>query len=431
MIPQKRSLERSNEYWERARGVIPCGTQTLSKGPDQFVRGVYPIYLARGQGSHVFDVDGNEYIDYPLALGAITLGYAYPAVVEAVRRQLEDGSIFTLMHPLEVELAEMLCALIPCAERVRFAKNGSDVTSAAVRVARAYTGREAIVHCGYHGWQDWYAVGTARDRGIPKALKALLYSFEMNRIDLLEELFTEHPGKIAAVILEHGVTPVEEGFFGRVKEVAHKNGALFIWDEVGTGFRYSLGGAQQYFGVTPDLACFGKGMANGMPLSALVGRREVMEVLEDNVFFSMTYGGETLSLAAAIATIREMTEKEVIPYLWTQGRKLQEGYNRLAAEVGVDTRCVGPAPRTAIVFRDRDGKESTEIKSLFMQECVKRGILFGAYVHISYSHTDEDIERTLSVCADALEIVKWALDEEAIDQYMEGEKVGVVFRSVR
>ncbi len=286
----------SEALWERAKRVIPAGTQTLSKGPDQFVFGATPMYLTSGQGSHVRDVDGNEYIDYPMALGPILLGYGYKSVVEAVVERMRKGTTFTLMHPLEVELAELLTEIIPCAEMVRFAKNGSDVTSAAVRVARGCTGRDHIAYSGYHGCQDWYAVTTPRNRGIPAATGELIHAFEYNRIETLTALFDEYPGQIAAVIMEvPGADPVinlgsRRNFLQDVAQLCKKHGALFILDEMVTGFRYSLGGAGELFDVVPDLACFGKGMGNGMAVSALVGKREFMSVL-DEVFFSMTFPG--------------------------------------------------------------------------------------------------------------------------------------------
>lgn len=430
MEVRQRDLTRSFDYWNRAQRLIPNGTQTLSKGPDQFVRGIYPIYLERGQGCHVFDVDGNEYIDYPMSLGPVILGHAYPATVEAIQRQLERGITFTLMHPLEVELAELICQCVPCAEMVRYAKNGSDATSAAIRVARAHTGREKVAHCGYHGWQDWYAIATPRDRGIPRALKDLIFTFKYNQIETLERIFAEQPGQVAAVILEQGAENPQDDFLGRVKELTHRHGAVLIFDEIVTGFRYALGGIQEYFGVVPDLACFGKAIANGMPLSVLVGRKEIMRTCEE-VFFSMTFGGEALSLAAAVATIREIREKEVIPYLWKMGRRWKEEFNGMARELGVNVECIGQGPRTSFVFRDGTGEESLEMRGLFLQETVKRGILFGGPIFMTYSHAQQDLDRTLEACEDALKILRRALNEGDILRYMEGEVPQVVFRRIQ
>ena len=236
-----RSLAKSREYFTRARHVIPSCTQTFSKGPTQFVQGVAPIFLQRGRGSHVWDVDGNEYIDYPMALGPIVLGYDDPDVLAAVRAQLADGVTFSLAHPLEVEVAETLAKIVPCAEMVRFGKNGSDATSGSVRAARAYTGRDVIACCGYHGWQDWYIGSTTRRRGVPAPICELTRTFVYNDLDSLERIFAECPGRVAAVILEPvGVVEPADDFLQRVAAVTHANGAVLIFDEIVTGFRLAL-----------------------------------------------------------------------------------------------------------------------------------------------------------------------------------------------
>jgi len=422
-----RPLCNSLALWERARRVIPCGTQTLSKAPSQFIYGVYPIYIARGLGSRVFDVDGNSYIDYPMGLGAILLGHAYPPVVEAICTQASRGSVFTLMHPLEVELAECLCDIIPCAEMVRFAKNGSDVTAAAVRLARAVTGREKVAYCGYHGWQDWYAITTMMKDGVPAALGELAFPFRYNEIETLEAIFEKNRGEVAAVIFEQGGEEPRDGFLQKVAALARSQGALLIWDEIVTGFRYALGGAQQYYGVTPDLACFGKGLANGMPLSALVGRRDLMKEF-DRVFFSMTFGGESVSLAAALATLGEVRSRDVIKYLWQLGEYWKQGFERLMQGTSVPVSLAGVPPRTGFVFGSACGYEAREIRSLFLQECVKRGVLFGVPIFISFSHSPQDIELTLDVVAQALAVVERAMKAGDLHERMEGEMAGEVFR---
>ncbi|MER3422660.1 MAG: aminotransferase [Nitrospiraceae bacterium] len=428
--PRSKELRRSYLLKEKAERLIPSCTQTFSKGPTQFVQGVAPVFLARAQGSHVWDVDENEYIDYAMALGPIILGYNYPTVTEAVMRQMESGTTFSLPHPLEVEVAELLCEVIPCAEMVRFGKNGSDATSGAVRVARAYTGRDIIACCGYHGWQDWYIGTTTRNRGVPEAVRRLTIPFEYNNIESLERIFAEHPGQVAAVIMEPiGVMGPQDNFLQKVRALTEREGALLIFDEVVTGFRLALGGAQEYFGVIPDLACFGKAMANGYPLAAIVGRREIMELF-DEVFFSFTFGGETLSLAAAKATITEMQRKNVVGHLWEQGMKLKDGYNTLAREFGVEryTECIGIPPRTVVVFRGEEGKESVVLKSLFQQECLKRGVLFTGSHNVCYSHSDADVEYTLRVYRTALEVLADAIKAGEVEQRLEGEPVQPVFR---
>ncbi|HEY3257492.1 MAG TPA: aminotransferase class III-fold pyridoxal phosphate-dependent enzyme, partial [Gemmatimonadaceae bacterium] len=375
-------------------------------------------------------VDGNEYIDYLMALGPIVLGYAYPATDEAVRRQLANGISFSLMHPLEVELAELLTEIIPCAEMVRFGKNGSDVTSGAVRLSRAVTGREVIAAGGYHGWQDWFIGTTSRNRGVPKAVRELTKSFRYNHLEDLERIFAEHRGQVAAVILEpiHGEEP-HEGFLQQVADLTRQEGAILIFDEVKTGFRFGLGGAQAHFGVTPDLACFGKAIANGMPLSALVGLRDVMKELEE-VFFSFTNGGETLSLAAAIATIQEMQREPVVEHIWREGKRLKDGFNEIARELELErmTHCYGLPPMTLVSFVDDNGKESIPLRSLFQQEVIRRGILFDDGHFICYSHSPEDIDETLDAYREALMIVRSAAEAGDVAARLEGEMIRPIFQ---
>jgi glutamate-1-semialdehyde aminotransferase/spore coat polysaccharide biosynthesis protein SpsF (cytidylyltransferase family) len=423
-------LDRSLQLKSRAERVIPSVTQTFSKGPTQFVQGVCPVFLSHGRGSHVWDVDGNEYIDYINALGPVILGYDYPPVTEAAMEQLKSGVSFSLPTALEVELAELLVSLIPCAEMVRFGKNGSDATSGAVRVARAWTGREVIACCGYHGWQDWSVGATTRNAGVPRSVAALTVPFRYNDLASLEQVFAAYPRQVAAVIMEPlGVTLPESGFLETVLEICRREGALLIFDEVVTGFRIALGGAQSHFGVTPDLACFGKAMANGFPLSAVVGRTDVMELF-DEVFFSLTFGGEAVSLAAALATIREMQEHDVVGHLWQLGATLKDGYNVLARELGLGgiTWCEGLPPHTVMRFEETELASGSVLRSLFQQEVVSRGILFLVGINTSYSHSESDVERTLRVFRAGLEKVAQAIDSGDPTKWLKGEPVRPVFR---
>lgn len=427
-MPRKQA--RSSAYLTRALKVIPSATQTFSKGRRAYVEGVGPAFVGRARGSHVWDVDGNEYIDYPMALGAVTLGHAYPAVNEAVTRQLAEGVSFSASHPLEVELAEALTEIIPGADMVRFGKNGSDATSGAVRAARAITGREVIACCGYHGWQDWYIATTTRAQGIPQAVRELTAPFGYNDLASLERVFAEHRGRVAAVIMEPvGVVAPAAGFLEGVRALAHREGALLIFDEIVTGFRLALGGAQEMLGVVPDLSCFGKGMGNGFPIAAVVGRRELMEVF-DSVFFSFTFGGEAASLAAALATVREMCDKAVIAHLWRQGQRLRDGFNGLAREAGLGrhAECVGFPPRTVISFADPSGGDPAVLKTLFLQESIKRGVLLGGGMNISFSHDDRDVETTLAVYQAALGVVADAVRAGDAARRLEGRVVEPVFR---
>ena len=302
-------IMKENLNWENAVRLMPRGTQTMSKCPDQFVDGVYPKFALKASGAYITCEDGDDYLDFMCGLGPVILGYNHETTNQAIRDQLNKGIIFSLPTYLEQELAQLIVDTVPCAEQVRFAKNGTDADLAAVRIARSHTGREHIAKCGYHGWGDWHAV-SLRDYGVPSTLKDLVHDFEYNNLNSLNEVLKNYD--CAAVIMEvQALTAPAPGFLEGVKRLCRTYGALLIFDEVVTGFRWDLGGAQKYYDVTPDLACFGKAMANGMPISAIAGKSEYMKEL-DHAFFSMTFGGECLSLAASIATIKELQHKEII-----------------------------------------------------------------------------------------------------------------------
>jgi len=280
---------KSNAFFKKVIKVIPLASQTFSKSCLQYVKGHAPLFAQQGKGALLTDIDGNTYVDMIGGLLPVVLGYQYKAVDDAIRKQLKKGIIFSLSSPLEYELAMLLKKHIPCAEMVRFGKNGSDATTGAIRVARAITGRDYVAVCGYHGWHDWYIGSTTRDLGVPLEVKKLTHKFVYNDTDSLKALLTKYPNKFAAVILEpENYEPPQNNFLRQVVDVAHQHGALAIFDEVITGFRWNLGGAQKYYGVTPDLALFGKAMANGYPISVVCGRKDVMESL-GNIFISSTF----------------------------------------------------------------------------------------------------------------------------------------------
>lgn len=423
------SIERSNELYERALKVQKPVTQTLAKGPGQFSNGLAPKYIAKGKGSHVWDVDGNEYIDFNSAIGPVSLGYCYPAVDEAIKQQLADGITFSLMHPLEVELSELVQQVIPNAEAVKIAKTGADVCSAAIRVARAFTGREKVFCCGYHGWHDWYIGITSRNAGIPEAIQNMTYTFEYNDIDAIKAALDD---TVAALILEPFIFEAPKpGFLQQLAEVCKANGTLLIFDEMWTGFRVALGGAQEYFVVKADLAVFSKACANGMPIALLTGRSDVMELFNSKVFSYTTFGGEALSLAACIATINELRDKNVPQYLDEKGALLKDGYNRIAIETGMDiyTRCVGFNCRSMVTFMPEAGN-GLEVKTLMQQEMIKRGVLWAGFHNMCFSHSDEDIEYTLSAYRDVLPVMKEAILSGNIKAYLKGEVLEAVFRKV-
>jgi glutamate-1-semialdehyde 2,1-aminomutase len=421
-------ITKSDELYKKALDLIPCVTQTLAKGPTQFIKGIAPKYLMRGKGSHVWDVDENEYIDFNMGIGPLSLGYSYDKVDEAIKKQLEDGITFSLMHPLEVEVAQLINKVVPNAESIRYSKTGADITSAAVRAARAYTGREKVLCCGYHGWHDWYISVTDRNKGIPEANKDLIFTFNYNDI---QSVIDSIDSETACVILEPFVfEEPKDNFLQKLKDVCTENGTLLIFDEMWTGFRIALGGAQEYFGVDADLACFSKAVANGMPIAILTGRKDVMQLFEKDVFFFTTFGGEALSLAAAKATIEEIRDKSVPAYLARQGKKLKDGYNKIVNELEIDySKCTGYDCRSIITFdAAKSGQNPLELKSLVQQEMIKRGILWGGFHNMSFSHSDEDVEYTLKAYQDVLPILKEAVNKQDVHGFLKGEPVEPVFR---
>lgn len=422
------SIEKSNELYNRALGLIPSVTQTLAKGPTQWINGVAPKYLVKGKGSHVWDVDANEYIDYMMGVGPLSLGYAYPKVDKAIRKQLEDGITFSMMHPLEVEVAEMMRDIIPNAEAVRYSKTGADATSAAVRLSRAYTGKNKILCCGYHGWHDWYIAVTARNHGIPEAVKAISFTFNYNDIDSVKNSIDDD---VAAIILEPVVfQEPKDNFLHKLADLCKEKGIVLIFDEMWTGFRMALGGAQEYFGIVPDLATYSKAVANGMPISILTGKKEIMQLADEDIFFYTTFGGEALSLAATKATIEELRDKNVPKFLNEQGAKLKNGYNLIAQKLGIDyTKAIGYNWRSMATFDEKAGDPLLQ-KSLMQQEMIKRGVLWQGFHNMSFSHSDTDVEYTLQALEESLTILKQSVEQKKLKEMLRGEPVQPVFRKV-
>ena len=425
-FPADPCIAASDALYARALPIIPGATQTLAKGPGQYVKGIAPKYLRRGQGARVWDVDGNEYLDLTMAVGPLVLGYGHPAVDEAIRVQLEDGIVFSQMHPLEVEVAERLCALLPGAEMVRFGKTGAEVTSAAVRLARAYTARRKVLCCGCHGWHDWYIGVTDRGLGVPHEVRDLTFTFGYNDLSSLLEAIDDDT---ACVILEPMTfEEPRDGFLAEVRRICDEWGAVLIFDEMWTGFRLALGGAQERFGVRADLACFSKAVANGMPLSVLTGGREVMRLLDREVFFYSTFGGEALSLAAARATLDVLVEEDVPARLDERGRGLRDRLNALARELGLPwLRCIGPGCRTLVTFGAEAG-DPLIVKSLLQQELVRRGVLWTGFHNLALAHGEAEIDRLLAAYRGALPVVAEAVTRGAPRAALRGEPVEPVFR---
>lgn len=422
--------KKSEIFLDRALSVIPLGSQTFSKSKTALPFGVSPFFVDRAKGSRMWDIDGNEYLDFVSALCCVTLGYCDPDIDAAVREQMNSGVTFSLPHRLETEVAELLVEMIPCAEKVRFAKNGTDATSGAIRVARAYTGRNRVAVCGYHGWQDWFIGSTARDLGVPAAVKDLTHAFAFNNIASLQQLLDAHPGEFAAVILEpmNAAYP-KDGFLEKVQQATRKHGALLVFDETITGFRYSNGGAQQEFGVTPDLATFGKGIANGYPLSALVGKSEYMKVVDD-IFFSGTFGGETLSLAAAKAVLLKLKREPVLQTMRVRGQKIIDGVNEIVAalDIGNVVSISGHPTWSFLAFREAAGFSPVQIKTLFIQEVFKRGVYTLGTHNLSYAHSDADVDELLACYREVFGLIARGVKEGTLAGLLECEPLPPLFK---
>ncbi|MBT4427829.1 MAG: aminotransferase class III-fold pyridoxal phosphate-dependent enzyme [Rhodospirillaceae bacterium] len=428
-VPEQRSYDASAEELAAAEKTIPLGAQTFSKSRVQFPVGAAPLFLTHGDGGRSWDVDGNEYVDLVNGLLSVSLGYRDPDVDAAIAAQLAEGISFSLATRLERQLAERLVECIPCAEKVRFGKNGSDATSAAVRLARAFTGRERIISCGYHGWQDWYIGATTRHKGVPDAVRALTHTVPYNDLDAVAGLLKEHPGEISALIMEPAnIVAPAPGYLAALRELLHKHGALLIIDEMITGFRFALGGAQTLFGVTPDLATFGKGMANGMPISAVVGRADIMAEMEE-IFFSSTFGGEALSLAASIATIDKMRREPVIETLWRSGEQLAEAVRGLISAHNLEDQISlqGFAPWMLVTTHDGPAASGQAIKTMLIYEMAARGVLSLGSHNISYAHTEEDMAHAAAAYDGAFATIRAALDSGDFETQMKTPPLVPVF----
>jgi glutamate-1-semialdehyde 2,1-aminomutase len=421
---------------EKAHRLIPGGCHTYAKGDDQYPA-IAPSFIVKGKGCHVWDLEGRNFIEYGMGLRSVTLGHAYEPVLAAVKDALEAGANFTRPAPIEVACAEALLDATKCGEQVKFSKDGSSVVTAAVKLARAYTGRDMVAACADHpffSYDDWWIGTTSLDGGIPSAFPALTAKFRYNDIDGLRALFDRFGARIACVVLEPARTQEPEaGFLESVRDLCSSRGAVLIFDEMITGFRWSLGGGQESYGVKADLSTFGKAMANGFSVSALVGRRDIMDLggagnPGKKVFLlSTTHGAETHALAAALRTIQIYQEEPVIEHLYRQGRRLREGIESTISELRLTPYfgLVGRPCNLVYETRDQSGEPSQLFRSLFMQELIKGGVLAPSFV-VSYAHDDGDIDRTIEVVSAALGVYRKALDEGA-EGYILGPSVTPVF----
>ncbi len=427
---------RSLELQERLRNVVPGGGHTYAKGPDQFPEHM-PGIIARGSGCRVWDVDGNEFIEYGMGLRAVTLGHAYAPVVEAVRDSLAIGTNFTRPAAIELECAELFLSLIHGAEMVKFTKDGSTALSAALKLARAHTGRVRAAICGDHpffSYDDWFIATTTMDGGIPESAYQETLRFPYNDVDALEVLFTQHGNELAALFLEPArLSEPRPGYLERLRALCTQHGVVLVFDEMITGFRWHLHGAQELYGVQPDLSTFGKALANGFALSALAGKRELMRLgartrAEENVFLlSTTHGAETPGLAAGIRTMQIYRDEPVIEHLHRQGDRLRTGLTQAAQRHGVQRQfeLFGRSCNLLFGTKDAADKPSQELRTLFLQETLKRGVLMPSLV-VSYSHRDEDVDQTIDAVDQALGIYARALSD-GVQGLLQGRPSRTVF----
>lgn len=437
-------------YSDRLHNVIPGGAHTYSRGDDQYPSNA-PQILSHGKGAYVFDPDGKKFLDYGMGLRAVTLGYDNEEVSDAAIAEIRKGNNLTRASLTELEAAELMIGLFPWAQQVKFAKNGSIVTTAAVKLARAYTGRKYVAMCAEHPfftYDDWFIGTTPMDKGIPEENKKLSLKFHYNNIASLEKLFAEHPGEIACVILEpatflspcagdgkiisspRACTDKSMSFLHQVQELCRKNGAVFVLDEMITGFRWDLHGAMKVYGIEPDLATFGKGMANGFALAALIGKKEIMDLGgirregEERVFLiSTTHGSEMSAFGAFIKTIEIYRREKVTDHLWSYGDKLISGFNKIAASLGIEKQfsAEGFACSPYYFTRDAEGNVSMPFRTLFAQEMIRNGVLM-PWVALSFSHRETELAHTLEAAEKALTVYRNALNE-GLEKYLESKQI--------
>ncbi|MFI7667146.1 glutamate-1-semialdehyde 2,1-aminomutase [Nocardia sp. NPDC049526] len=433
---RRNRFARSNELQARLHDLVPGGAHTYARGPDQYPEFMAPV-LVRGEGCRVWDADGNCYIEYGMGLRSVTLGHAYRPVLEAVTRAIADGVSFSRPTELELLAAQDFLSLTPGADMVKFAKNGSDATTAAVRLARAATGRTVIAVCDqpFFSVDDWFIGTTPMASGIPTEAVTGTMKFQYNDLPSLAAVL--NTGTVAAVVME-AATALNEpapGFLEGVRELCDRHRTLLIFDEMITGFRWSAGGAQAIYEVTPDLSCWGKAMGNGFPISALAGKREFMELGglrtdRDRVFLlSTTHGPESASLAAFRAVAHEYTTGDPIARMEHAGRLLADGVNAIAADLGIADYLQVLGRPSCLIFatRDPEGRPSQEFRTLFLQELLDRGVLGQSFV-TSAAHTEPDIDRTITACLEAASVYRKAIEQGTVDGLLEGRPVAPAIR---
>ncbi len=435
-------VEKSLALYEKALRLIPGGTQLVSRRPTRYAYGVSPIYAERAQGARFWDVDGNEYIDWVSGIGAILLGYAEPTLDAAVIEQIQAGTIYSINHSLEVEVAEELTRMIPCAEMVRYAKGGGEACAMAVRIARGVTGRDKVLFCGYHGWHDWYLaanLSTAGNlnqhlfpgiepTGVPRALAGTALPFPYGDVAALEQLLVQNRGEVAAVIMEplRSEAP-PDGYLAAVADIVRQHGAVLVFDEVSTGLRFAFGGAQEYVGVTPDIAVFAKSISNGYPFGVVVGKRDVMEPVS-RMFISSTYWSDTIGLRACLETLRLVRERNIPAQLWSFGEQLQTELQRVADASRLPVRCTGLAIHPHLAFDVTDPALQAQLATLYIQEMAKRGCHGYASFYLNAAQGEAELRQTVDAAGEVFDVMREALERNQVEQRLECSVQQEVFR---
>ena len=428
LTPMTRSFKKSTEHLIRAEASIPLGAQTFSKSRTQYPVGYSPLYVAKGKKAHLWDIDGNRFVDLVAALGAVSIGYCNRHIDNAVKKQMKSGVTFSLSSKLESEVAELLIELLPDAEMVRFAKNGSDVTSAAIRLARHITGKKFVVRSSYHGWHDWYIGSTTRNSGVPKEVSDLTLVLPFNDLKEAERIFHDHGHEISCLILEPiGADYPAAGYLPGLRNLCDRYGALLVFDEVVTGFRVSKAGAGPLFGTSPDLSCFGKGIANGYPLSAIVGKREFMKELTE-VFFSGTFGGETLSLAAAYQVLNFVKQGLIVERLEDIGLTLQKRIRSLITENSIEFLSLSGHPAWKFIKWNVESSQIDNVKTLFLQEMLQEGILILNTFNIMTSLSTRDLDKIEDAFAKVLPKLDYCIQSSDFERYLRAETIRPLFK---
>jgi glutamate-1-semialdehyde aminotransferase len=430
---KKRTIERSLALYARAKEIIPGAAQLISRRPTRAALGVSPIYAERAKGCRIWDVDGNEYIDWSSGVGPIILGYCDEVVDAAVSEQIKRGSVFSILEENQVLLAEELVRLIPSAEMVRFCKGGGEACTMAVRIARGITGKDKVLFCGYHGWHDWYLAANLSGEnlaghlfngidptGVPRALEGTSQPFAYGDIDSLEQLLVEYRGEVACIIMEpmRSEEP-PQGYLAQVRALADEHGVLLVFDEVSSGFRVALGGAQQYLGVTPDLSVFAKALSNGYPLGAVVGKRTYMAPSEQ-MFISSAYWDDAIGTAAALATLRELQRRDAVAHFMDIGALFKKEINEAAERVGLAAECYGTAAHPGIRFAIDDEMTLKKVQTLFIQENARGGAILATGIFLNCAHDEEAVRQTARIVEQSFTVIRRALESDALDAVLEG-----------